>query len=118
MSTKVALGHILKPDENPYEFRLPSPPKTRSLVLKNGTAKNSSKLMQWMAQTHQPETPIDKTNVALCLDSSGNALVEWTFHNAEPISEHHTNPKAEANTAAIQDLELKYSFYTFSKKRL
>ncbi len=118
ISTEVALKHILKEGENPFKYRVPSFPKTKHLVLKNGVSRKDSKLMQWCASMDaESDQPTEKSRAVLHLkDSKGNSLVEWTLFNAYPVSNHISAEKSKSNNAGIDDLELAYSFYTLSRK--
>ena len=118
ISTEVALKHILKEGENPFKYRVPSFPKTKHLVLKNGVSRKDSKLMQWCASMDaESDQPAEKSRAVLHLkDSKGNSLVEWTLFNAYPVSNHISAEKSKSNNAGIDDLELAYSFYTLSRK--
>ena len=114
ISTEVALRHVVKPGENPFKYRLPSLPKAQNLTLKNGQA--NAKLQQWCADCANPEAPTEKTKAVLRLkDRQGNALVEWNLHGAHPIN-NSTSAAAKNQPAVMDHLELKYSFYTLSKK--
>jgi len=119
ISTEVVLPRTLKEGENPFKYRLPSMPKTGNLVLKNGRSSQGSKLMQWCASAENPtpEAPLDKNKVELQLkDANGRLLLEWTLYNAYPVKNSSINLKTKTQETEIKDLELAYSFYTFSKK--
>lgn len=119
ISTEVVLPRTLKEGENPFKYRLPSMPKTGSLVLKNGRSQENSKLMQWCSSSQNPtaEAPLDKNKVALHLkDANGKSLLEWTLYNAYPVNNHATDLKTKTKDTEIKDLELAYSFFTLSKK--
>ncbi|MEL6810931.1 MAG: phage tail protein [Bacteroidota bacterium] len=117
ISTEVVLRNNLKEGENPFKFRLPSPPKG-NLVLKHGDSQADSKLMQWVAECQNKEVPTQKSRVNLRLkDKSGNALLEWTFYNAEAVQNHSKRVSEKSKETHIDDLELKYSFYTLTKRK-
>ena len=118
VSTEVALKDSLKEGENPFKYRLPSLPKTGKLVLKNGSSKKGSKLMQWCAsQNKEANTPVDRSNVALHLkDSHGKSLLEWTLHNAYPVKNNISASRLRPKKTKIKDLELAYSFFTVLRK--
>ena len=117
VSTEVALRRNINPGENPFKFRLPSLPKTNYVVLKKGTTKPGSKLLQWCAQGMNPEANPERSRATLCLkDAKGKPLLEWTLYNAYPKQSHSSPPKSKAAQTEIQDLELGYSFFTLAKK--
>jgi phage tail-like protein len=117
VSTEPVLKHALLPGEHPFKYRLPSLPKTKSIVLKKGRSQAGSKLMQWCKPASEEGTAPSKSRVMLYLkDSSGKPLVEWTLHNAFPINHHAKKAEGKVPATEIEDLELEYSFYTFAKK--
>ncbi|MBL4662458.1 MAG: phage tail protein [Flavobacteriaceae bacterium] len=119
ISTEVALPKLLKKDENPSKFRLPSLPKTGNLILKNGRSVQDSKLLQWCAscQNATSNTSVEKTRVALHLkDAKGKLLLEWTLFNAYPVKNNMASSNPNTKETEIKDLELAYSFFTLSKK--
>ncbi|NNJ82452.1 MAG: hypothetical protein HKO97_12225 [Flavobacteriaceae bacterium] len=117
VSTEPVLKHALLPGEHPFKYRLPSLPKAKSIVLKNGKSVSGSKLMQWCAPASEEGDLPKKGSVLLYLkDSSGKPLVEWTLHNAFPLNHHAKKEAGKLPATVIEDLELGYSFYTFAKK--
>ena len=117
VSTDPVLKHALQPGEHPFMYRLPSLPKTKSLILKNGRSQRGSKLMQWCAPPTEEGNSPEKGRVMLFLkDAAGKPLVEWTLHNAYPLNHHAKKADSKSPTTEIEDLELGYSFYTFSKR--
>ena len=119
MSTEVALPRTLKAGENPFKYRIPSLPKTGSLLLKNGQINDASKLQQWCTSCANPseENPFQKNNVALHLkDAQGNSLLEWTLYNAHPVNTNKAKGSEASGEASSKDLKLAFSFYTLSKK--
>jgi len=117
VSTEPALKHALQPGDHPYKYRLPSLPKSDSIVLKNGKANPGSRLMEWFARPKEEQASPRKSMVILCLkDTTGRPLMEWTLHNAYPKSHHTQKLNSKIPTTVIDDLEVGYSFYTFSKR--
>lgn len=117
ISTVPVLKHTLRSGDHPFMYRIPSLPKSDSIVLKNGKATQGSKLMQWCAPAGDENPVQEKTRVVLYLkDKSGKPLVEWTLHNAFPKGHHSKSTEGEAPTTEISDLEVGYSFYTLSKR--
>ncbi len=118
ISTEVKSGHLIKPGENPFKYKLPTPPKTGKLHLKHGNCPNNSKLVQWCSGKTEEGSEIPKSNrIALHLkDRSGNSLIEWTFYNAKPAGAQQLASEPKSNNTEIKDLELNYSFYTFTTK--
>jgi phage tail-like protein len=117
VSTEPVLKHALLPGEHPFKYRLPSLPKTTSIVLKKGKSVSGSKLMQWCAPATEEGNLPAKVRVLLYLkDASGKPLVEWTLHNAFPLNHHAKKAGGKLQGTDIEDLELGYSFYTFSKR--
>ncbi len=119
ISTEVALRNNLKEGENPFKFRLPSLPKSRKLVLHNGHTPAGSKLMQWCAGNQNEEEnsiPNRSTVVLLLKDSKGKSLVEWKLHSAYPVQSNVKASNSKTVETEIANLELAFSFFTFSKK--
>ncbi|MFT5103958.1 MAG: phage tail-like protein [Candidatus Latescibacterota bacterium] len=117
MLTPVVLRNNLKAGDNPFKFRLPSMPKG-NLNLKNGKANANSKLLQW-ASGQQLEEGVEnpRRNVELRLkDASGKALLEWNFFDAKAANHQLDASERKSPTATIQNLELAYSYFTFTKK--
>jgi phage tail-like protein len=117
MVTHVALRNNLKAGDNPFKFRLPAMPKG-NLNLKNGKAQANSKLLQWASgQVPEGETENKRRNVELSLkDANGKSLLEWKFYNAKAANHQLGASEEKSSIASIQNLELAYSFYTFTKK--
>lgn len=119
VSTEVTLRNNLKEGENPFKFRLPSLPKNRKLVLKNGRTPAGSKLIQWCAGNQSEEEngiPDRSTVVLLLKDAKGKSLLEWKLHRAHPVQSTIKASKSKFAKTEIADLELAFSFFTFSKK--
>ncbi len=119
ISTEVVLRNNIKEGENPFKYRLPSLPKSRKLILKKGQTHTGSKLMQWCAggQNKEENSIPDRSTVALRLkDTNGRSLVEWTLHSAYPVHSNTSKPDSKTAETEIADLELAFSFFTFSKK--
>jgi phage tail-like protein len=117
VSTEPVLKHALLPGEHPFKYRLPSLPKTKSIVLKKGKSVSGSKLMQWCTPNSEEGNAPKKGQVLLYLkDASGKPLMEWTLHNAYPLNHHAKKEAGKLPATVIEDLELGYSFYTFSKR--
>ena len=116
MPLEVALRNNLKADDNPFKFRLPSLPKG-NLTLKNGKAQANSKFMRLASGQPPAEGENPRGNMALTLkDNKGRALLGWMLYNAKPIQNTATKAGSKNQEIEIQNLELRYSFYTFSKK--
>jgi len=117
MITHVALRNNLKAGDNPFKFRLPAMPKG-NLNLKNGKAQTNSKLLQWASgQVTEEGTENQKRNVELSLkDANGKSLLEWKFFNAKVANHQLGASEGKSTTTNIQNLELAYSFFTFTKK--
>ena len=118
VSTRVAAPASVKEGENPFKYRLPSLPKTRGLVLKNGRSKGASKLAQWCASVKDKNTLSrdDKNTLLLQLkDAKGKSHLEWTLYGAYPV-QHKGRAITKSKEVEIEDLELAYSFYALSKK--
>jgi phage tail-like protein len=118
VSTRVAAPASVKEGENPFKYRLPSLPKTRGLVLKNGHPKGGSKLSQWCASVKDKKTITreDKSMLLLQLkDAKGKSHLEWTLYGAYPVR-HLVSSASKSKEVEIEDLEIAYSFYALSKK--
>ena len=117
VSTEPALKHALQPGDHPFKYRLPSLPKSDRIILKNGKASPGSRIMEWFGRPEEEQEAPEKSRVILYLkDSQGKPLVEWTLHNAYPMSHHTQKLDSKIPTTVIDDLEVGYSFYTFSKR--
>jgi|GEM_PF-2537265 len=117
VSTEPVLKHTLQPGEHPFKYRLPSLPKSKSIVLKKGRSQTGSKLIQWCSPPATENAGPEKGRVSLFLkDASGKPLVEWTLHSAYPVSHHVKKAEGKSQATEIEDLELGYSFYTFAKR--
>jgi phage tail-like protein len=118
VSTVIAAPASVKSGENPFKYRIPSLPKARNILLKNGNPKGASNLMQWCSTVKDKQSLIrtDKRTILLKLkDVKGNSLLEWTLYGAYP-TRHLAFPATKSKPMEIEDLELAYSFYTLSKK--
>ena len=117
VSTEVALRNNLKEGDNPFKFRLPNLPKGNNLVLKKGETNVGSALLQWADQAKDQENKLEKSKASLTLkDSKGKSLIEWTLFNAFPGQSKVTAKEKETTVSKIENLELNFSFFTFSKK--
>ncbi len=117
VSTKVALRNNLKEGDNPFKFRLPNLPKGNNLVLKKGQTNMGSALLQWVDQANHQENKLEKSKASLTLkDANGRPLVEWTLFNAFPGHSKLAITDKKATITEIENLQLNFSFFTFSKK--
>lgn len=117
VSTEVALRNNLKDGDNPFKFRLPNLPKGNKLVLKKGQTNIGSNLLQWADQANHQESKPEKSKASLALkDASGKSLVEWTLFNASPGHSKMAATGKKATATEIENLQLNFSFFTFSKK--
>lgn len=117
VSTEVALRNNLKDGDNPFKFRLPNLPKGNKLVLKKGQAYVGSSLLQWADQANNQDNKLEKSKASLTLkNAKGKSLVEWTLFNAFPGQSKMAETEKKATVAEIENLELNFSFFTFSKK--
>jgi phage tail-like protein len=117
VSTEVALRNNLKDGDNPFKFRLPNLPKGNKLVLKKGQTNVGSTLLQWADQAKNQENKIKKDKASLTLkDAKGRSLVEWTLFNAFPGPSNMAATYKKTTVTEIENLQLNFSFFTFSKK--
>ena len=117
VSTEVALRNNLKEGDNPFKFRLPNLPKGNKIVLKKGKTSLGSSLLQWTDQAKQQDNKPEKGKASLTLkDNNGKSLVEWTLFNAFPGHSKMAATDKRATVTEIEDLQLNFSFFTFSKK--
>lgn len=118
VSTEVVLRNNLKAGDNPFKFRLPNLPNRNRVVLKKGKCKTGSKLLQWGTQEGNPEGRPEKGKALLTLkDANGRALIEWTLFSAYPgLAQYTPAADKKSNISEIENLELNFSFFTFSKK--
>ena len=118
LSTEVALRNNLREGDNPFKFRLPNLPNRNKVVLKKGQSNIGSKILQWVPQDGNTEAKPEKNKALLTLkDTNGKAWIEWTLFSAYPVRSQ-SSPVAGhgSNVSEIANLELNFSFFTFSKK--
>ena len=88
---------------NTYVHQLPGRRKTARITLKNGVGK--SQILDWYLKT-MSETYMRKSVTIILLDPAGNTVMVWDIKDAFPIKWTGPQLKTDANSIAIQSLDL------------
>jgi phage tail-like protein len=99
--------------ENRFVHQLPKAVRHPKLVLKRGVAKLDSSLVQWCKDILEMDyiQKIETRDVSVrLLDQAHQPLRAWSFLNAYPVSWDVESFNSTKNEAAIEKIELVYSF--------
>jgi len=99
---------------NTYTHQLPGRRKATKVSLKNGVGK--SQILDWYIKT-MSESVTRKSVTITLVDSTGNSVLVWDIKDACPVKWTGPQLKTDANSIAIQTLELACGEIVVSEKK-
>jgi len=110
LDVKIETETIEEAGENQFSRKLPKALKYSNLVLKRGILVGTP-FMTWINKAVQNFTFEPKKVNVLLMNGNGEPLVNWTFHNAYPVSVKVSDLIPSENKYAIEMLELAYDHF-------
>ena len=93
---------------NGYAHKLPKAVKYPNLVLKRGIT-DADNLWEWQRSVGKKQTKIDRKTIRIImLDSEGKEKLAWRCLKAYPVKWGGPDLKGDANTVAMESLELSH----------
>jgi phage tail-like protein len=91
---------------NGYVHKLPKAAKQPNLILKRGLT-DADNLWKWQRSVGKKQSQIERKSVGVTLlDEEGRAKITWRCKQAYPVKWTGPDCKGDANTVALESLEL------------
>ena len=114
LSMEIGVEEVISGGESRFVYKVPTGVKHQNLILKRGMVNKDSPLFKWCVSTiEEGLTKAIVTNdiTVSLLDKDGLILIEWTFHNAYPITYSFSDLRSEENSVAMETIEFAYTFF-------
>ncbi len=101
--------------ENRFIHKLPKQVKHSNLVLKTALQGQEEPLVKWCTDILESDSfwPITTKDInVMLLNKDGQAMMQWYFYNAYPVSWEIGTLNSTKNEVAIETVELCYSYST------
>lgn len=104
LQIETELMDVQEGGNNEFTWRLPGASKVSNITLKRGMVRNDGLLSWYLDNIRGKPT---KKNVSIVLyDTAGEEVARWDFLNAFPVKWVGPQLTADANSAAVETLEL------------
>lgn len=110
LDVKIETEPIREGGENQFSRKLPKALQYSNLILKRGLLVGTP-FMSWINKAVQNFTFEPKMVNVMLMNEKGEPLVNWTFHNAYPVSVKVSDLNSTENKYAIETLELAYDYF-------
>ncbi len=114
LSVEIGIEEYAEGGENRFKHQLPMRPKYPNLVLKKGLVTNSS-LIDWCRKATE-KFEFETKDLTIRLKGATHS-VSWNIVGAYPVKWGVSEFNAEENKLAIENVELKYKYFTVSKEK-
>ena len=114
ISKEFGVEEVQSGGENRFKYRLPTLTTSKNLVLKRAIVPANSKLIKWCQNSLDQGLlePIKTEDVSVnLLNSDGETLIQWNFHNAYPVKYSVSDLHSQKNELAMETLELAYTYF-------
>lgn len=121
ISAELQFDSINAGGNNNYQLKLPTRSKYSNLVLKRGTLKGSSTLLNWCMKTITNEANIDgfsskfKDITVHLVNDDDDEVFSWEFKDCYPVKWEISNFNAQKSEVAMETIELSYKYFTITK---
>ncbi len=115
IKSSIDVEEVREGGENSLIHKLPKPVKHSNLVLKTAVQGQDSSLVKWCMNILESDSfwPIRTKDVnVMLLNKEGQAMMQWHFHNAYPVSWEIGALNSTKNEVALETIELCYSYST------
>ena len=110
LDVKIETDTIQEGGENQFQRKLPKALQYTNLVLKRGLIEGSP-FMTWINKAVKSFEFEPKIVHVILVNEKEEALVNWAFHNAYPVSIKVSDFNSTENKYAIETLEFAYDYF-------
>lgn len=114
LSKELGVEEVVSGGENRFAYRVPTGIKYQNLILKRGMVNKDSQLIKWCVSTIEEgltKTIVTNNLTVSLLDKDGLVLIEWTFHDAYPISYSFSDLMPDENSIVMETIEFAYAYF-------